>query len=145
MVARAHPRDSTGLVLPDGSWPDARGVAGPLERVRRFCNTVNRENGADAWRSASELDTWLARRGVPGPAEPRRRPAPGEGRARGDLGQRPLGHPRPIAEAVPGVRVGCEATGGAIRLVAAGDTFEAVVTELVLEICDADRAGTFVV
>ena len=44
---------------------------------------------------------------------------------------------------VPGVRVGCEATGGAIRLVAAGDTVEAVVTELVLDICDADRAGTF--
>ena len=48
-----------------------------------------------------------------------------------------------IAAVVPGVRVGCEATGGTIRLVAAGDTVETVVTELVLDICDADRAGTF--
>jgi predicted RNA-binding Zn ribbon-like protein len=49
----------------------------------------------------------------------------------------------PIAGVVPGVRVGCEASGGTIRLVATGDTVEAVVTELVLDICDADRAGTF--
>ena len=48
-----------------------------------------------------------------------------------------------IAEVVPRVRVGCEATGGTIRLVAAGDTVEMVLTELVLDICDADRAGTF--
>ena len=143
MVARAHPRDSTGLVLPDGSWPDARGVAGPLERVRRFCNTVNRENGADAWRSPSELDTWLAREGY------RVRPSRAADLRRVRAVREAIwdsvrsGTRDAIAEVVPGVRVGCEATGGTIRLVAAGDTVEAMVTELVLDICDADRAGTF--
>ncbi len=58
-----HPVDSVGLPLPDGSWPDAPGSAGALEPVRRFCNTVNREQGGDAWRSAGELDAWLRREG----------------------------------------------------------------------------------
>jgi predicted RNA-binding Zn ribbon-like protein len=58
-----HPVDSVGLPLPDGSWPDAPGSAGALEPVRRFCNTVNREQGGDAWRSTSELDGWLRREG----------------------------------------------------------------------------------
>ena len=143
MVARAHTVDSIGLVLPDGSWPDDRGVAGPLERVRRFCNTVNRENGADAWRSPSELDAWLAREGYrvrpSGAADLRRvrgvREAIWEGVRSGTR--------EAIAVLVPSGRVGCEATGGTIRLVAAGDTVEAVVTGLVLDICDADRAGSF--
>jgi predicted RNA-binding Zn ribbon-like protein len=55
-----HPVDSRGLVLPEPSWPDARGSAGPLEPLRRFCNTVNRENGADAWRTPAELAAWLS-------------------------------------------------------------------------------------
>ena len=46
-----HPVDSAGLVLPEASWPDRPGSAGVLEPLRRFCNTVNRENGADAWRT----------------------------------------------------------------------------------------------
>ena len=33
---------------PTAAGPTPAGSAGPLERVRRFCNTVNRENGADA-------------------------------------------------------------------------------------------------
>ena len=61
-----HPVDSVGLPLPDGSWPDAPGSAGALEPVRRFCNTVNREQGGDAWRSTSELDGWLRREGWAG-------------------------------------------------------------------------------
>lgn len=32
-----------------------------LEPVRRLCNTVNREVGADAWRSLDELADWLDR------------------------------------------------------------------------------------
>jgi hypothetical protein len=54
-----HPTDSEGLPLPDGSWPDRRGSAGALEVVRRFCNSVNREHGADAWRTADQLRDWL--------------------------------------------------------------------------------------
>ena len=58
-----HPVDSRGLVLPEPSWPDRPGSAGPLEPLRRWCNTTNRENGADAWRSATELAAWLAAEG----------------------------------------------------------------------------------
>jgi len=118
-------------------------VPGSLERVRRFCNTVNRENGADAWRSRSELDAWLAREGY----RVRRSRAADLRRVKAvrDAIWESVrsGTREPIAGVVPSVHVGCEATGGTIRLVAAGDTVEAVVTELVLDICEADRAGTF--
>ena len=60
---RRHPVDSAGLLLPESSWPDEPGSAGALERLRRFCNTINRESGADAWRTPKELDRWLAREG----------------------------------------------------------------------------------
>ena len=111
--------------------------------MRRFCNTVNRENGADAWRSAAELDAWLAGEGY------RVRPSRAADLRRVKAVREAIwqsvrsGTREPIAGAVPGVQVCCEATGGTLRLVAAGDTVEAVVTELVLDICDADRRGTF--
>jgi predicted RNA-binding Zn ribbon-like protein len=55
----SHPVDATGLVLPEPSWPDRPGSAGILEPLRRFCNTTNDENGADAWRTPMELAAWL--------------------------------------------------------------------------------------
>ena len=58
-----HPRDSHGLPLPDGSWPDEPGVVRELETVRRFGNTINREHGADAWRTTTGLQAWLAAEG----------------------------------------------------------------------------------
>jgi predicted RNA-binding Zn ribbon-like protein len=58
-----HPVDSHGLMLPEPSWPDEPGSAGPLEPLRRFCNTTNRENGAEAWRTPGELTAWLAAEG----------------------------------------------------------------------------------
>src|SRR4051794_27908894 len=58
-----HPVDSLGLVLPEPSWPDERGSAGPLEPLRRCCNRVNRENGADAWPTPAELAAWLSAEG----------------------------------------------------------------------------------
>lgn len=58
-----HPFDSAGLVLPEPSWPDAVGSAGMLEPLRRFCNTTNRENGADAWRTPRQLADWMGREG----------------------------------------------------------------------------------
>ena len=62
-----HPTDSRGRPLPDGSWPDQFGTAGSLEVVRRFCNTTNREHGAEAWRTPAEVRRWLAREGFPAP------------------------------------------------------------------------------
>jgi predicted RNA-binding Zn ribbon-like protein len=62
-VASQHPVDSVGLVLPEASWPDEPGSAGVLEPLRRLCNTTNRENGADAWRTPGELAGWLRREG----------------------------------------------------------------------------------
>ncbi|MEY2583858.1 MAG: hypothetical protein QOE09_3707 [Ilumatobacteraceae bacterium] len=58
-----HPRDAEGLPLPDGSWPDRCGSAGALEVVRRFCNSTNREHGADAWRTTVQVRQWLVREG----------------------------------------------------------------------------------
>lgn len=64
-----HSLDTAGLVLPDPSWPDVDGVdgtstvSGALEPVRRFCNTTNRESGAEAWRTPTQLGDWLAREG----------------------------------------------------------------------------------
>ena len=140
---RAHPRDSTGLVLPDGSWPDELGGAGPLEGVRRFCNTINRENGADAWRSTAELDEWLAREGY------RVRPTSTADLHRVNVVRNAIwesiraGTREPIAAAVPQVLLRCEVKDAKVRLVSSGDTVDAVVADLVLRICDADRSGTF--
>lgn len=61
--APRHPTDSLGLPLPEPSWPDPPGSAGALEPVRRFCNTVNREQGAEAWRTPEQLDRWLDHEG----------------------------------------------------------------------------------
>jgi predicted RNA-binding Zn ribbon-like protein len=140
---RAHPRDSAGLVLPDGSWPDGPGVAGALEPVRRFCNTTNRENGADAWRSTEELDRWLAREGYrlrpTRPADLRRlvtvRGATWQSIRTGSL--------EPIAAVAGTVTFGVAVVDGRIELVPADDSVEGVVAGLVLRIHDAERAGTF--
>jgi predicted RNA-binding Zn ribbon-like protein len=63
VTSAQHPVDSAGLPLPDASWPDACGTAGVLEVVRRFGNTVNREQGGDAWRDVFELRDWLTAEG----------------------------------------------------------------------------------
>jgi len=64
MVA-GHPVDSRGRVLPESSWPADRHAPGDLELVRRFCNTRNRENGADRFETAQGLATWLDSQGLP--------------------------------------------------------------------------------
>ena len=33
--------------------------------MRRFCNSINREHGADAWRTEDQLRDWLIREGFP--------------------------------------------------------------------------------
>jgi predicted RNA-binding Zn ribbon-like protein len=63
-----HPRDGLGRVLPDPSWPSDRAAPGRLELVRRFCNTTNRENGADRLTEPDGLARWLQAEGLPPPA-----------------------------------------------------------------------------
>jgi predicted RNA-binding Zn ribbon-like protein len=55
-----HSVDEAGRVLPDPSWPSGREAPAGLEVVRRFLNTVNRENGADRLASAAGARDWLA-------------------------------------------------------------------------------------
>ena len=63
MVER-HPRDELGRVLPHPWWPADRQAPDELEFVRRFCNSINRENGADRFVSAAGLDRWLFSEGA---------------------------------------------------------------------------------
>jgi predicted RNA-binding Zn ribbon-like protein len=58
-----HPRDEMGRVLPHAWWPADRQAPGALELVRRFCNSVNRENGAERFGTPAALDDWLASEG----------------------------------------------------------------------------------
>ena len=112
-----------------------------MERVRRFCNTINRENGAEAWRSTAELDEWLAREGY------RMRPTSTADLRRVNVVRNAIweslctGTREPIARAVQQVLLRCEATELKLRLGPTGDTVETVVADLVLRICDADRSG----
>jgi predicted RNA-binding Zn ribbon-like protein len=54
-----HPRDELGRVLPHAWWPADRQAPGELELVRRFCNSINRENGAERFHTPAALDRWL--------------------------------------------------------------------------------------
>lgn len=60
-----HSVDAVGRFLPDPRWPLDRAAPGELELVRRFCNTLNRENGADRFATAGGLDGWLASEALP--------------------------------------------------------------------------------
>ena len=59
-----HPRDDLGRVLPHAWWPDDRQAPGELELVRRFCNSINRENGAERFATSVALDRWLKSEGA---------------------------------------------------------------------------------
>jgi predicted RNA-binding Zn ribbon-like protein len=65
MDAVPHPLDEQGRVLPAASWPRERAAPGDLELVRRFSNSVNRENGADRFATARGFDAWLLSEGFP--------------------------------------------------------------------------------
>ncbi|HTH05992.1 MAG TPA: CGNR zinc finger domain-containing protein, partial [Ilumatobacteraceae bacterium] len=45
-------------------WPDDRQAPGELELVRRFCNSINRENGAERFATSVALDRWLVSEGA---------------------------------------------------------------------------------
>lgn len=58
-MATGHPVDDRGRTLPDSGWPVDRCAPAGLEFVRRFCNTVNLESGADRLDVSSDFDAWL--------------------------------------------------------------------------------------
>jgi predicted RNA-binding Zn ribbon-like protein len=60
-----HPRDAHGRILPAANWRPERAAPGELELLRRFCNSVNRENGADRFATARGFDAWLLSEGLP--------------------------------------------------------------------------------
>jgi predicted RNA-binding Zn ribbon-like protein len=64
-MARGHPVDALGRALPHPGWPDDRQAPGELELVRRFCNSTNRENGAERFTHPTTLDAWLVTEGQP--------------------------------------------------------------------------------
>ena len=63
-MASGHPVDARGRTLPRPGWPDDRQAPGDLELVRRFCNSINRENGAERFLHAGTFDAWLAEEGL---------------------------------------------------------------------------------
>jgi hypothetical protein len=137
-----YPLDSAGLVLPEPSWPDEPGSAGVLEPLRRFCNTTNRENGADAWRTTGQLAEWLDREGY-GPVDA--------------IDQASLARLLALRDAlwqgictdgfdafarVAGtlsVRVGTTDSG--VALVAGGSPVDGIVARLVLAACEGATTG----
>lgn len=64
-MAGDHPTDELGRMLPHPWWPADRQAPGELEFVRRFCNSINRENGAERFTTPADLDRWLASEGAP--------------------------------------------------------------------------------
>jgi hypothetical protein len=135
-----HPVDSVGLVLPEPSWPDRPGSAGLLEPLRRLCNTTNRENGADAWRTSHQLSDWLAREGYGAvgaidDASLARlvvlREALWQGIWTGDYS--------PFAATAGTISTRVEPAG--VSLVPAGDGIDGVVARLALAVASAAAAG----
>jgi predicted RNA-binding Zn ribbon-like protein len=63
-MAKDHPRDESGRVLPHPWWPADRQAPGELELVRRFCNSINRENGAERFTNPQAFDRWLVSEGA---------------------------------------------------------------------------------
>jgi len=139
-----HPTDSLGLALPEPSWPDPPGSAHDLESVRRFCNSTNREAGADAWRSAAELDSWLQREGyvlplaTPGDVDRARQLRDAIWRC---VRQHSLA---PLTEQLTGVRasMSVDATG-ALVVHGAGRVSDQLAISLAMTMRDADRDGTW--
>lgn len=52
--------DAAGLMLPDGRWPTGPSDCVAADTLRRFCNTVNPESGAERFRSIDNVEQWWA-------------------------------------------------------------------------------------
>ena len=143
VTSAQHPLDSSGVPLPDGSWPDVPGSGGQLDLVRRFCNSINRELGGEAWHDVDELDGWLRR----------------EGYDVGRLALRDLDDLlalrdamwrsiaartlAPLGAVLEPLRFRPVVDGDVLRLVAAGSTAEVVGGRLVAVVVDAQTTGVW--
>ena len=138
-----HSLDSSGIPLPDGSWPDVAGAGGTLDLVRRFCNSINREQGGEAWRDVDELDTWLRREGYDvGRLTPRDLDellALRDALWRSIVGRSLT----PLAAALEHLRFQPVVDGDQLRLVASGSMADVVAGRLVAVIVDAQTTGAW--
>ena len=129
--------------MPDGSWPDAVGSGGALDLVRRICNSINREQGGDAWRDVGELDSWLRREGYDvdrvtvGDREKMLELRDAMWRS---IVERSL---PPLADALEHCRLRPVVDGGRLRLVATGTTSDVVAARLVEVIVEAQSTHTW--
>ncbi|WP_051062221.1 CGNR zinc finger domain-containing protein [Ilumatobacter nonamiensis] len=57
-MALGHPVDEAGRTSPHPNWPEERAAPGGLDLIRRFCNTVNHESGADRLGEPEGLVRW---------------------------------------------------------------------------------------
>ena len=143
VTSAQHPLDSSGVPLPDGSWPDVPGSGGQLDLVRRFCNSINRELGGEAWHDVDELDGWLRREGYDvGRLAPRDlddllalRDAMWRSIAARTLA--------PLGAVLEPLRFRPVVDGDVLRLVAAGSTAEVVGGRLVAVVVDAQTTGVW--
>jgi predicted RNA-binding Zn ribbon-like protein len=65
-MAMGHPVDDLGRVLPDSAWPADKAAPDGWDVIRQFCNTANRESGADRFETATGLQLWLEAHGNKG-------------------------------------------------------------------------------
>jgi predicted RNA-binding Zn ribbon-like protein len=150
-MASGHPLDAAGRVLPHAWWPSDRQAPGELELVRRFCNSINRENGAERFDSPASLDHWLIGEGAPPVAATRAQLA-----RLIDLRELLLAlivantaglHEATAWSALHAyagdVHFGLDTRGETIAVAPRGGPLEALVGRLVLAIVDAQRDGTW--
>jgi predicted RNA-binding Zn ribbon-like protein len=130
-------------MIPDASWPSGREAPGRLERVRRFVNTVNRENGADHFGEPLRAARWLAGDGwalAPSAdelVELRRFRAD----LHGAIARRTRAGPS-WPSATADVRLGVAAGADGVTLVGTGERAKLIVSELVAILVEAELAGT---
>lgn len=63
-MASGHPVDDLGRVQPDPAWPGDKAAPDHWDVVRRFCNTCNRESGADRFETDGGLERWCNSEGI---------------------------------------------------------------------------------
>jgi predicted RNA-binding Zn ribbon-like protein len=65
-MASGHSVDELGRMLPDPAWPADKAAPHRWDVIRRFCNTSNRESGADRFDTEVGLARWTASEGIYG-------------------------------------------------------------------------------